>query len=253
MPDSNYNFHSFKSSNLGPLHTLDNAQGNSSFDVLSLGIWGSAATVKSHQYFPSQTLTSAEEKPGKLEWHEGYTGNWALCLLCFSCTSNTTYKRQLTLVKCFQSYRLSTSLVQWDKVFRQKGCTVVGYIKIRVCWERNGRALADEHRYGNSRVNSASVLRDTAVPAELCKLINSANFDSVKYHLDWLGSGFAWEMMSGNDPHPVLDIHLADLSFSCKWKGTWARISIESERNMHRSSQWYPRISRFWESSDNYI
>lgn len=59
--------------------------------------------------------------------------------------------------------------------------------------------------------------------------------------------------MSSSDPHPDLDIHLTDLYFSCKWKGTWARISVEAERNMHRASQSYPRISGFWESSDKYI
>lgn len=43
--------------------------------------------------------------------------------------------------------------------------------------------------------------------------------------------------MSGDDPHPDLDIHLTDFYFSCKWERTWARISIESERNIQRSSQ----------------
>lgn len=40
VPDtfSNYNFHLFRSLSLGSLQILDNAQGKSSFDVLSLGI-----------------------------------------------------------------------------------------------------------------------------------------------------------------------------------------------------------------------
>lgn len=68
VPDrlSNYNFHSFRSSSLGSLQTLDNGQENSSFDLLSLGICGSGAMVNS-PVFPSQIWTSAEEKLGRSE------------------------------------------------------------------------------------------------------------------------------------------------------------------------------------------
>lgn len=56
--------------------------------------------------------------------------------------------------------------------------------------------------------------------------------------------------MSASDPHPDPGYSPCRFIFSCKWKATWARVSAESERNMHRSSQSYPRISRFCESSD---
>lgn len=93
VPDSlsSYNFHSFRSSSLASLQTLDNAQENSSMDVLSLGIWGSAATVKSHQYFPVRFWQ--EQKRSCASQNEGFTGSWALCLLCFSYTSNVAYWR----------------------------------------------------------------------------------------------------------------------------------------------------------------
>lgn len=126
VPDTfnNYNFHSFRSSSLGSLQTLDNAQGKSCFDVLSCFDvqlqWN-----HTHAKFPSQISTSAEEKLGKSEWRGGCTGSWALCLLCFSSTSNTAYLRQ-SLHWWILSGLQMNFLVQWDRAFRQKGCSAVG-------------------------------------------------------------------------------------------------------------------------------
>lgn len=140
-------------------------------------------------------------------------------------------------MKSFHSYSWSTSLFQ----FLGKNAPLLSD------WECIGGGMGGCWHANISMAIQGwiffSGLTDATIPAKLCKLTNSVNFASVNHHLDWLElrvrlRNGASKGSSCRSLEPGYTPCRFVLLIQTERNRTCATVSMDSESNVYRSSQW---------------